>query len=153
MIRVLVAYDTKYGNTRRVAEIITQGLHEVTGVEVTLTNMKEFDFSEAEGFDAILMGSPNHIGRPTRTFKKFVKKLRNFELKDKAAAVFDTYMGKDFEKAMKKMEKYIREKLPDLKLITPGLSVEVEGTKGPVVESELSKCKEFGHRIALQLVG
>ncbi|MFX1561954.1 MAG: flavodoxin domain-containing protein [Promethearchaeota archaeon] len=67
MIRVLVAYDTKYGNTRRLAEIITQGLREVQGVEVSITNMKEFDFNKAEGFNAIIMGSPNHFGGPTRT--------------------------------------------------------------------------------------
>jgi flavodoxin len=151
VIRILVAFDTKYGNTHRVAEIIAKELRGADGIEVTPTNMKEFNFGEVDDFDVILMGSPNHIGGPTRTFKKFVDKLQKTNLKGKSAAVFDTYIGEDFEKASKKMEKRIREKLPDLKLIVPGLSVKVEGTKGPIVESELPKCKELGQRIALQL--
>ncbi len=151
MIRVLVAFDTKYGNTHRVAEIIAKELREANGTEVTLTNMKEFNFKVVDDFDVILMGSPNHMGGPTRTFKKFADKLQKADLKGKSAAAFDTYMGEDFEKAMRKMEEHIGEKLPGLKLITPGLSIKVEGMKGPIVDSELPKCKEFVHRIISQL--
>jgi len=66
-------------------------------------------------------------------------------------AVFDTYIGKDFEKAVKKMEKQINEKVPELKMIAPGLSIRVQGIKGPVSEGELPKCKEFGNKIATQI--
>jgi hypothetical protein len=66
-------------------------------------------------------------------------------------AVFDTYIKGDFEKAVKKMEKRINEKVPELKLIAPGLSIKVQGMKGPILEEELPKCKEFGKKIATQL--
>lgn len=66
-------------------------------------------------------------------------------------AVFDTYMGKDFEKAAKKMEKRISEKAPGLKKIADGLSIKVQGIKGPIAKGELQKCKEFGKNIATQL--
>ena len=56
-----------------------------------------------------------------------------------------------FEKAMKKMEKKISEKFPNLKLITPGLSIKVKGVNGPIADGELPKCKEFGKKIASQL--
>ena len=49
------------------------------------------------------------------------------------------------------MEKRISEKVPRLKLITPGLSVKVDGMKGPVTAGEFSKCKDFGKKIATQL--
>ena len=65
--------------------------------------------------------------------------------------VFDTYMGGDFEKAMKKMEKQISEQVGGLKPAAPGLSIRVEGMKGPITEEELHKCKEFGIKIANQL--
>ena len=99
------------------------------------------------------MGSPNHIGRATRSIKKFIDKLGNLNLEGKLAAVFDTYIGKDFEKAVKKMEKQISEKVPGLKLAAPGLSIRVKGMKGPIAEGELPKCKEFGTKIAIQTKG
>jgi len=46
-------------------------------------------------------------------------------------AVFDIYMGRDFEKAVKKMEKRIGEKAPGLRRIATGLSIKVQGVKGP----------------------
>jgi len=72
-------------------------------------------------------------------------------LKAKWVAVFDTYMGGDFGKATKKMEKRIGEKVSGLKSITSGLSIKVGGTEGPIVEGELPKCKDFGKKIATQL--
>jgi hypothetical protein len=60
-------------------------------------------------------------------------------------------MGKDFEKALKKMEKQIKGRTLGLKQIVDGLSVKVQGMKGPIVERELPKCKEFGKNIAIQL--
>ena len=55
------------------------------------------------------------------------------------------------KKAVRKMEKKINEKFPGLKLITSGLSIKGEGMKGPIVEGELPKCKEFGKKIARQM--
>jgi hypothetical protein len=60
-------------------------------------------------------------------------------------------MAKDFEKAVKKMEKQIVEKAPSLTLAAPGLSIRVDGMKGPVSADELSRCKEFGVNIATRL--
>ena len=71
----------------------------------------------------------------------------------KKFAVFDTYMGRDFEKAVKKMEKRISEKAPGLRRISDGLSIKVQGMKGPIAEGELPKCKEFGRNIAVQIRG
>ena len=45
-------------------------------------------------------------------------------------------------RAVKKMEKQIQ-KNPNLKKIINGLQVAVKGIKGPFIEEELDKCKEF----------
>ena len=60
-------------------------------------------------------------------------------------------MAKDYEKAVKKMEKQINEKVPELRLLTPGLSIRVDAMKGPITEGEIPKCKEFGINIATRL--
>jgi len=150
MAKVIVIYESKYGNTKLVAETIVEGMREVSGVETVLSELREVDLNQLTDFDAILVGSPNHIGSATRSIRKFIDKLGKLNLEGKLAAVFDTYLGGDFEKAVKKMEKQMSEKAPALKLVASGLSIRVEGTKGPIAEGELPKCKEFGVKIATQ---
>ncbi len=152
MVKVFVVYDTKYGNTKLVAEKIVEGMKEVEGIETAISDVEEVDLEKVADYDAILIGSPNHWGGPVGGIKKLIDKLGKLDLKAKWVAVFDTQLGgNQFEKAVKKMEKRISEKVPGLKLIVPGLSIKVGGMKGPIVEGELPKCKDFGNKIANQL--
>jgi flavorubredoxin len=151
MVKVFVIYNTKYGNTKIVAEKIVEGMKEVKGIETAISDVKEVNLEKVTDYDALLIGSPNHWGGPVRGVKKLIDKLGKLDLKAKWVAVFDTYLGGDFEKAVKKMEKRISEKVPGLKLIVPGLSIKVGGMKGPIVEGQLPKCKDFGNKIANQL--
>jgi flavorubredoxin len=151
MVSVLVAYDTKYGNTNHAAEAIAQGMQAAREVKATVVNIKDVDMKTVPTFDAFLVGSPNHIGGPTGTSKGFIERLGKLKLEGKRIAVFDTYIGDQFEKAMKKMEEHVRKKAPSLTLTTPGLSVQVVAMKGPIVDGELPKCQEFGKRFAAQL--
>lgn len=153
MAKVIVVYESKYGNTKLVAEKIVEGVREVSGIEAVLNELKGVNKSRLAEFDVILVGSPNHIGRPTGSIKRFINELGKLNLTGKAVAVFDTYIGKDYEKAVRKMEKQISEKAPGLKLAAPGLSIRVEGMKGPISEGELPKCKEFGGKVANQIKG
>ena len=151
MAKAMIIYDSKYGNTRLVAETIAEAMEEGSEVEATVRAVKTVEPAQVAGSDAILIGSPNHMGKATRRIRKFIDSLGEADLKGKLAAFFDTYLGGDFEKAVKKMEKQIAENAPDLKLVTPGLSVRVTGMKGPVAEEELPKCREFGSRIANEI--
>ena len=153
LAKVIVVYESVFGNTRMVAESIIEGMGEISGVETTLSKPKGVDLNQITKYDAILVGSPNHIGGATRGIRKFIDKLGEIYLEGKLTAVFDTYGGRDFEKAMKKMERQIEEKVPGLELVAPGLSIKVKGLRGPIVEGELPKCREFGVKIAKQLKG
>lgn len=147
-MKALIVYDTKHGNTKKVAELIGEGLKTIEENEVTIENVKEIDLNKDEIYDLILVGSPNHVGSHTKSVKKFIKGLPNASLKGKSFAVFDTYMSKDYEKAVKKMEKQINEVMPNLNKASSGLSIKVGGMKGPIIEEELPKCKEFGITLA-----
>lgn len=155
MLKVIVAYESKYGNTKLAAETIMEGMSKVEGIETVIRELKDVDLDKMADYDAILIGSPNHYGGPAKGVKEFISRLGKLHLNGKFFAVFDTYLGKKsdyfFEKAVKKMEKTISEKAPALKQIAPGLSIRVQGMKGPVMEGELPKCKEFGEKIATQL--
>jgi len=147
-MKALIVYDTKYGNTQKVAELIGEGYKSIADNETVIENVSEIDLHQKENYDLIIIGSPNHVGSYTGKIKKFIKGLRDSNIQGSSYAVFDTYLGKDFEKATKKMEKLVEKILPNLKRLSSGLSIKVGGMKGPIVDEDLPKCKEFGEKLA-----
>ena len=57
MVKVFVIYDTKYGNTKLVAENIVDGLRRVEGLETAISDVKEVDFEKVADSDVILINS------------------------------------------------------------------------------------------------
>ena len=109
MTRVFLIYDTKYGNTKIAAEKIAEGLREVEGTETAIDYVKNINLNELANYDALVIGAPNHMGKPSRTIMKFIDQLAKTRLKSKRIAVFDTYFKheRNYGKAMRKMEKTI----------------------------------------------
>jgi len=150
MVKVLVVYDTKHGNTKLVAEKIVEGIREVEGIDTAISDVKDVKFGEVASSDAVLIGSPNHFDGPARGIDAFIDKLGELDKKTRWVAVFDTHLAED-KGAHTKMEQRIGEKVPGVKLITPSLSIKVDGMKGPIAAGELPRCVDFGKRIATQL--
>jgi flavorubredoxin len=153
LAKVFVIYDTKYGNTKLAAENILVGIKEFEGIETAIGYLKEIDIGKVTDYDAIVLGAPNHMARPSRTMKKFVDRLAGLNLKAKNVAIFGTYSGRVriVDRAVRKLEKMVEKKLPNLTLISPSLSIRVKGVTGPLAEGELPKCVDFGKKIAGQL--
>jgi len=151
LAKVIVVYDSLFGNTRMVAESIITGMKQASEIEAILNKPKELDLNRLTEYDVILVGSPNHMGGATMSIRRFIGKLGKINLEGKLAAAFDTCGGRDSGKAVKKMEKQIRAKAPGLKLVTPGLSIKVKGLRGPIVERELPRCEKFGVKVAKRL--
>ena len=152
MVKVFILYDSKYGNTKLVAEKIAEG-QKIKEVTVNAGYVREVGLDEAICSDLIVLGAPNHMGRPSRTMKRFIDYLATADLKATKVAVFGTYAGRarPIDRAVKKLESMVQARLPNLKLVLPGLSVRVNGMKGPVIDGELPRCVEFGSAIAAQL--
>lgn len=149
---MLIVYETKFGNTKKAAETIAEGMKEVEQINTEVINVNDVDYSKVRDFDAIIIGSPTWAGNCTDTIKNFINELTGLSLNEKSYAVFDTNSGLPLlSKAVKKMEKRIDKLIPNLKRILPGLPIRVKGTKGPIIEGELPKCQNFGKEIALNL--
>ena len=157
-MKVLIAYDTKYGNTEKVAQLIGEGITSIEGNEAIVNNVKEVSIKKDDSYDLILIGSPVHFGKHVGSVKKFINKLPKAQLKAKAYAVFNTYMGEpieegkeegvcSYQKMLNKMEKQIGEQLPYLTKASAGLCIKVNGMKGPITEEDLPRCKEFGIKL------
>ncbi|UCE98146.1 MAG: FprA family A-type flavoprotein [Dehalococcoidia bacterium] len=151
MLKIVVIYDSKYGNTKQVGEEIIAGIKDTMGTQAKMSKVRQINFDDIIAADAIFIGSPNHFGKATRSIKKCIDELGKINLNRIPVVVFDTYIGGDFEKTVKKMEKQLIEKVPALKVITPGLSIKVKGVRGPIPEEELSKCRQFGVKLAKPL--
>jgi flavodoxin len=156
-MKVLIVYDTKYGNTKQVANLIAEGITSSDGNEVIVNNVKDVNLKKEDSYDLILIGSPVHFGKHVGSVKKFINKLPKAKLNLKSYAVFNTYMGADSEtieegvcsytKMLDKIETQIREKMPNLIKAGPGLPIKVNGMKGPISDEDLPKCKEFGMKL------
>ena len=143
MPTVSIVVESKFGNTAKVAEAIAKSLTDSGFGEVTVSRISEADAASSARADVILIGSPNHVGSPTRTVKKFMKVMSKNDLSGKSMAFFDTYIGKDVGKAVRKMESDMASRNSQVRIVSPGLSLRVKSMKGPLDEGEIDKAAEF----------
>lgn len=151
MPSAVVVYDSWYGCTRAVAEEVARGLSADGRVATIVTHVKDTTPEHVVDHDVIVIGSPNHFGSPTPRARDLVQKLRAFDLRGKRLAFFDTCFVRDRGKAMSKLETLLRERNPMLSPPFLGLSVAVEGTRGPVLPGEMSHARELGRTIRASL--
>ncbi len=96
MAKVLVIYDSKTGNTEKMAKEVSEGARSA-GAEVTLKRVDDASVSELPEFDAIVVGSPTYFGTMSGKLKKFLDesvKVRR-KLEGKVGAAF-TSSGSPF---------------------------------------------------------
>lgn len=93
--------DTKYGNTKLVAETILEDIKEVEGIETAIHDIDRLKLDDLPDFDVVLIGSPNHFGRPVRGINRFIDRIGELDTGGKKSAVFDTYLGGDFKAVLK----------------------------------------------------
>ena len=153
MKKAIVVYESKYGNTKRVAEAIIEGMKQAGEIDCKLVATGEIHTDELAKYDAALFGCPNHGQIPSRGMTTFIDRASTVDLSDKVGAAFDTYMGGNKGVAVKKLERKIREKLPGLSLIVEGHSAEVAGRQGPLLEGEIPKAIEFGKAVGQKIIG
>ena len=87
-MKVLVVYDSLYGNTEKVAQAIAGAL--VSSGEVKVLRPGEVSPSELQSVDFLIIGSPTQGGRPTKAIQEFLNKLPESAVKGVSVATFDT---------------------------------------------------------------
>ena len=91
MVRVLVIYSSRSGNTRRLAEAVAAGAREA-GAEAVLQSVAETTNDDLVAADAIAAGSPVYFGNMTAEMKALWDRsvaVRE-RLADKVGAAFAT---------------------------------------------------------------
>lgn len=89
MKKVLVTYYSRSGNTRKMAEMISDGL-KGKGFGVDLKQVEEVAIDSLPSYDGFIVGSPNYFGTMAWPVKKFVDDSVKYfkQLDGKAAAAF-----------------------------------------------------------------
>lgn len=105
MTRVVVAFHSGYGHTRKVAESVHAGAASVPGVIAELLDVTAIDdagWRRLEEADAIVFGAPTYMGGPSGPFKTFAdassKAWFTQAWKDKIAGGFTCSLGMSGDK-------------------------------------------------------
>ena len=87
-MKSLIIYDSDFGNTKAVAQMIASSISEVRLVEVG--KVRPIDLN---GLDMLIVGSPTQGGRPTEAIRLFLAQLAAGSLRGVRVAAFDTRFG------------------------------------------------------------
>jgi len=85
MTRVLVVYDSRTGNTERMALAVADGARKVKGARVVVQKVDKTKLSDLTCSDAIIIGSPTYFGNMSGKMKSFI---------DRTYGVYGQLIGK-----------------------------------------------------------
>jgi flavodoxin len=88
-MRACVIFDTRYGNTEKIAKSFETGLKEA-GIETVCVNAKDVAVDSLKQYDLICVGAPTEAFTASKPMKEFLGKLKNVDLSRKHGFVFDT---------------------------------------------------------------
>jgi NAD(P)H dehydrogenase (quinone) len=94
MVKVLVLYYSRSGNTAKMAEYVAEGARK-TGADVVVKSIAETKPEELVSFDGIIIGSPTYYGTMAGEIKMFIDETVRFhgQLVGKAGGAFASSGG------------------------------------------------------------
>jgi flavodoxin len=156
----IVAFDSIYGNTKKVAEAIAEEIR-TQGHEVELIDLGQ-KIPRGALADFAFIGSPTRMSRMTGRTKKFIKRLNKKEWSTKTIVPFETVMTvpddpeqkakaakwTTFTAAPRMKELGVKR---GLKMSDDALRVLVTGLKGPLAADSLDQARDFTRRFLANL--
>ena len=147
-MKVLVVFDSVFGNTRQIATAIGGGIN--TNAAVEICEASNFSHEKLQGLNLFIVGSPTRGFRATPLVVNLLKNLPENSLQGIKVAAFDTrillsdiksaplrFIVKTGGYAAKPISKMLTEK--GGKLILPPKGFFVGGDQGPLKEGEVER--------------
>lgn len=85
MTKILIVYDSRTGNTEKMALAVAEGVKKVKDAKAVVKAVDKAKLSDLTESDAIILGSPTYYGNMSGKMKSFI---------DKTYAVHGKLMGK-----------------------------------------------------------
>ena len=157
-MKVLVVYESMFGNTASIARAVADGI--ASRADVTLAEVSTMP--SAAGMDLVVVGGPTHafgMSRPSTRqdaarqgeIRPAVVDMGVREWLDRspmltgvAAAAFDTEVDKPFLPGSAAHKAYRRLRRLGCQLVAPAESFRVTGTAGPLVAAEDERARQWG---------
>jgi flavodoxin I len=147
-MKVLVVYDSVYGNTEQIAKAIA-GAIPAGGAKAL--RVGEANLNDLAAIDLLIIGSPVQGGRATPALQEFLDKIPATSLKTVKAASFDTRLSTKwvgiFGYAAGKIADSLKEK--GATLLAAPQPFYVKGKEGPVKEGELKRAAAWARGISV----
>ena len=147
--KALVLYYSRSGNTRRMAEAITEGIKS-NAMKVTVEDVEKVNISLLPDYDGIVVGSPTYFSNMAWQVKKMVDEsivhYSGGKLKGKVVGVFTSAGSKENAKDCLKMIEIAFGYHHGMKVIE-GI-VRVDGESNKEVEK---RCLEYGKKLAKEI--
>jgi len=151
-MKMLVIYDSVFGNTEKIAQAIATAL----GIQAILVS--QVDAGQLNGLDLLVVGSPTRGFRPTEGISKLLNDLPKNHLAGARVAAFDTRI--DLETIDSKVFRFIVDKggyaaktiaksleKKGGQLAAPGEGFYVTGEQGPLKDGELERAADWAGRL------
>jgi flavodoxin I len=150
-MKVLIIFDSYYGNTNLIALAIKDALEEYC--DVIAKKYDEETIINLEGIDLLIVGSPTQHRKATLPIQQFLSDLKKLELKNFPTIVFDTRYKESIWKSGS-AGKYIakRIKKSGCKLIMPPESFFVTIEDGNLEEYESRRASNWAKEIGEKLI-
>jgi flavodoxin I len=149
-MKILLVFDSKFGNTKKIAMAMGEVLNNINNVKVVQADEAlDIDLKE---YDMLIVGSPTNGGWPSPSAKIFLNSIQADALKGKKAAAFDTGSTSDGEgfivKAAIKVFGYASSRIAKM-LTKKGAEViasetfYVKGMEGPIMKGEITRAQKW----------
>lgn len=139
MAKVLVAYYSKTGNTKKMAELVAEGARSA-GAEVDLLQADQVDFTTLPEYDGFALGSPDYFSYMAGQLKIFFDEALAYkgQLSGKPAVCFVSHGGGG--KAIESVERLTQ---------AVGLNQVGEGVlaKGAPTGETAEACRSLGEKL------
>jgi flavodoxin len=155
-MKTLVIYDSTFGNTAQIAQVIGSALGSQEEVEVHQAAIVRSE--QLREVKLLVVGSPTQGFRPTAAITKFVKDAARYSLKGLKVAAFDTRISTSdikspllrfiIDKGGYAAQRIARQlKQSGAELVVPPEGFFVEGKEGPLKAGERERAAEWAKHI------
>ncbi len=142
-MKVLIVYDSVFGNTEQVAQAIGNALGSQEDVETLRVSNVEPE--KLTGLELLIVGSPTHGGRPTPVIQDFLNRVSEPAIRGINVAAFDTRLSTRlvgiFGYAAGRIADSLKRKGGTIIASPEGFFV--KGGKGPLKEGELERAASW----------
>lgn len=142
----IVIFDSKYGNTERIAKALASGL-QGGGVEVECIRCDRVPMDRLTECDLLAVGGPTQYGTISAPLKEFLGKLPPADVRGKQAFAFDTrYADERAGSAAKDIQTHLENM--GLGIVRGHASAIVLGGEGPLEQGAEDTFKGIGADLA-----